>query len=94
MKLKKHLKTALRVATDIIPKIPEKDDGLLTTIVKIIGVADSIAHIAAKGNVAYSFFESLNAEEMSNGQPIPEHSEKREATSNADGLTEAQSKEC
>lgn len=68
MNFKKHLRSALRVATDIIPKIPTKDDPLLVTVVKLLGIVDSLSRIASKGNAAFSFFESLDADEFTNGQ--------------------------
>lgn len=68
MKLRKYFKSALRVATDVIPKIPTKDDNLFAVVVKAIGIVDSITKITAKGSAIFSFFESIDATEITNGQ--------------------------
>jgi len=66
--LKKHLRSALRVATDIIPKIPTKEDTVFATVIKLVGMVDSLSKFSSKGNVAFSFFESLDADAFTNGQ--------------------------
>jgi ATPase family associated with various cellular activities (AAA) len=67
-KLKRISKSALNIATDIIPKIPNKDDTPLAVIVKLMGIVDSMRKITSRGNAAYAFFEMLDVDEITNGQ--------------------------
>lgn len=66
---KEELFNALRIATEIIPKLPEKDDNTITRVVKILGIADSVLNFSKvkKDSGVWRFFDKLkNAEAYSN----------------------------
>ena len=65
----KYLRKALQVATDILPKIPTRQDNLFSVIVKVIAIIDSVTRLATPSqNTIYSFFDTLDASVTTNSQ--------------------------
>jgi hypothetical protein len=59
----------LAFSTDIIPKIPTWEDGILGTIVKTLGIFDSFTKITnGQSTALFEFFSSLDLKEGSNQQ--------------------------
>lgn len=66
---KEELFDFLRIATEIIPKVPSKDDNRLTQIIKTLGIADSILNFSKvkKDAGVFRFFDKLkNAQAITN----------------------------
>lgn len=60
---------ALAFSTDIIPKIPKRGDGIVGTVVKILGIFDSFTKITnGKSTALFEFFSRLDLTEASNQQ--------------------------
>lgn len=54
----------LRVATDVLPKLPQKGDSVLTLAVKLLGILDSaqvVTKSSGSGAALADFFEGLDA---------------------------------
>jgi len=60
---------ALAFSTDIIPKIPTHKDGIFGTIVKVLGIFDSLTKITnGKSTALFEFFSNKDLIEASNQQ--------------------------
>ena len=56
-------------ATDILPKLPSRGDGLLTTAVKVLGIFDSFTKVThGQSTALFEFFGSLELKEATNLQ--------------------------
>lgn len=64
----KRVRKYLTVATDIVHKLPAKGDGWLTTVVKLLAIADSFDQKLGKAPAVFSFFEKLDVTPSSNSQ--------------------------
>lgn len=59
----------LAFSTDILPKLPSRGDGLLTTAVKILGIFDSFTKVThGQSTALFEFFGSLELKEATNLQ--------------------------
>ena len=60
----------LAFATDILQKIPGRDDGILTTIIKLLSIVDSfnVQMNKGKSTALFDFFGSLDLVEVTNAQ--------------------------
>jgi hypothetical protein len=60
---------ALAFSTDIIPKIPKRGDGIIGTVVKVLGIFDSFTKITnGKSTALFEFFSRLDLIEATNQQ--------------------------
>jgi hypothetical protein len=67
----KTVRLALKLASDIIPKLPAKDDTLLQVSVKMLGVIDSAQGIlfpTTRGNILDTIIDRYDLEEAKNEQ--------------------------
>jgi hypothetical protein len=59
----------LSFSTDILPKIPRRGDGVLETVVKVLGIIDSYTKVTnGQSTALFEFFSSLNLLESTNQQ--------------------------
>jgi hypothetical protein len=58
----------LAIATDIVHKLPDRNDGLFKVIVKLLAIADSFEKNKGADNALYAFFSKLDANQDQNAQ--------------------------
>lgn len=60
---------ALAFSTDILPKIPKRGDGIIETVVKVLGIVDSYTKVTnGQSTALFEFFSSLDLKEDTNQQ--------------------------
>lgn len=67
-KMLARLRWALTVASDIVPKLPERGDGKLSIAVKTLAILDSLNKTKTKDNGLYHFFQKLDVTTQTNAQ--------------------------
>lgn len=65
---RKKLKRYMRIATDIVHKLPDRGDNWLKVAVKLMAIADSFDKTAGTNSQIFDFFTSLDADTMRNAQ--------------------------
>lgn len=70
MLIRTILRRSLAIATDIIPKLPAKDDPHLTTVVKVLGILESIDRLTNTASTSglHAYFEEREALPKTNAQ--------------------------
>lgn len=65
---RKKLKRYLRIATDIVHKLPDRGDNWLKVAVKLMAIADSFDKTAGANSQLFDFFSNLDATALRNAQ--------------------------
>lgn len=65
---RKKLKRYLRIATDIVHKLPDRGDNWLKIAVKLMAIADSFDKTTGTNSQIFDFFSSLDADTLRNAQ--------------------------
>lgn len=67
---RKTFRKYLAIASDIIPKLPDRSDGFLKTVIKLMGILDSFDKQLGKPSALFDFFSKLDADAKRNKQLV------------------------